>query len=118
MTSTPLLPEDLTEKISNDISWKTIRYPAIIKYPTDIIKHPDDGLWFKYFKMYDEENADDVPHTKSLQFYRDNFNEMNEGAVTFQDRYKEEDGHISGLQSYLEKKHVIGTSAFQAEMQL
>jgi hypothetical protein len=30
MTSTPLMPEDLCEKIENDIAWKTTKYPAII----------------------------------------------------------------------------------------
>lgn len=59
MTSTPLNPEDLCEKIENDVNWKTTKYPAIIKWPTDIAKNPDDGLWARYFKMYDVELADD-----------------------------------------------------------
>lgn len=59
MTSTPLMPEDLCEKIENDIAWKTTKYPAIIKWPKDIVDSPDDGMWARYFKMYDAELADD-----------------------------------------------------------
>ena len=59
MTSTPLCPEDLCEKIENDIAWKTTKYPAIIKWPRDIVESPEDGMWARYFKMYDAELADD-----------------------------------------------------------
>lgn len=59
MTSTPLNPEDLCEMIENDIAWKTTKYPAIIQWPKDMVESPDDGLWARYFKMYDTELADD-----------------------------------------------------------
>lgn len=119
MTSTPLEADDLTQKLKNDINWKTIIYPAIVKYPKDIIEHPDDGLWQQYFKLYDKELIDDTAdHTESLNFYKQHFDEMNEGAKTFANRFKPEDGHISGLQALLEKQHLIGNAAFQSEMQL
>ena len=118
MTSTPLLPDDLTDRIRNDKAWKTIRYPAIIHYPNDILKHPENGLWHRYFEIFDDENQQDRKHTESLRFYRSHKKEMDEGAEIFQDRFKKSDGHISGLQALLEKRHVIGSSAFQAEMQL
>ena len=118
MTSTPLLPDDLTDRIKNDKAWKTIRYPAIIKWPTDYVKHPDDGLWHRYFELYDGENMRDVKHRESLAFYRKNRAEMDAGAELFQARFQKSDGHISGLQALLEKRHTIGRDAFQAEMQL
>ncbi len=118
MTSTPLLPDDLTDKIKNDKSWRTIRYPAIIKWPTDIVKHPDDGLWHKYFELFDLENMKEEKHKESLAFYKSHRKEMDAGAELFQERYKKSDGHISGLQALLEKRHIIGKDAFQAEMQL
>ncbi len=118
MTSTPLLPDDLTDKIKNDRAWKTIRYPAIIKWPTDFVKHPDDGLWHRYFDLFDAENARDAKHRESLAFYKAHRAEMDEGAELFQARFKKTDGHISGLQALLEKRHTIGRDAFQAEMQL
>lgn len=119
MTSTPLMPEDLCEKIENDIAWKTTKYPAIIKWPDDIVKDKENGLWAKYFKLYDSELADDMTHYGSLEFYKLNKEMMDKGAVLFApDRYKIEDGHISGLQALLEKRHMIGDVAFSAEMQM
>ena len=118
MTSTPLLPDDLTDKIKNDKSWRTIRYPAIVKWPTDMVKHPDDGLWHHYFELFDSENLQNAKHKGSLAYYKEHRDEMDAGAELFQSRFKKSDGHISGLQALLEKRHVIGTDAFQAEMQL
>ena len=119
MTSTPIQDGDLTDKICNDVSWKTTKYKAIIKFPKDIEDNPDTGLWSQYFKLFDNENIDDIPHESSLKFYRENKAKMDEGAVLFQpDRFKESDGHISGLQALLEKRHLIGEAAFKAEMQM
>ena len=119
MTSTPISPEDLCDKIENDIAWKTTKYPAIISWPKDIIESPEDGLWARYFKLFDAELADDKPHDTSLAFYRDNRDAMDEGAELFSpERFKPEDGHISGLQALLEKRHMIGDAAFAAEMQM
>ena len=119
MTSTPLVPDDLCDKIEHDISWKTTKYPAIIKWPNDMTQHPDDGMWAHYFKIYDGELAEDITHDKSLQFYKDNKEKMDEGAELFAPgRFKPQDGHISGLQALLEKRHTIGDAAFQAEMQM
>ena len=119
MTSTPLMPEDLCEKIENDIAWKTTKYPAIMSWPKDIVENPDDGMWARYFKMYDAELADDQTHEGSLDYYKTNREKMDEGAVLFApERFKPEDGHISGLQALLEKRHMIGDAAFSAEMQM
>lgn len=116
MTATPICAEDLCEKIESDKAWKVTKYKAIIKYPDDIEK--DGGLWKKYFEIYDKENVLEKDHSESLQFYKDNFDEMNKGAEIFQNRYNPADGHISGLQALLEKKHTIGSDAFDAEMQM
>ena len=119
MTSTPLMPEDLCEKIENDIAWKTTKYPAIMSWPKDIVENPEDGMWARYFKMYDAELADDQTHEGSLDYYKTNREKMDEGAVLFApERFKPEDGHISGLQALLEKRHMIGDAAFSAEMQM
>lgn len=54
-----------------------------------------------------------------MNFYKDHRKEMDEGSVLFApERFKKEDGHISGLQALLEKRHTIGDAAFQAEMQM
>lgn len=118
MTSTPLFAEDLTEKIEKDKGWKTEKHPAILQYPKDIMDNPQDGLWAQYFAMYDEELVANVKHHGSLEFYQQHFEEMNEGAETFANRFKREDGHISGLQALLDKRHLIGEIAFDAEFQM
>lgn len=118
MTSTPLLPDDLTDRLKQDRAWKTIRYPAIVSWPTDWTKDPEKGLWRQYFDLFDDENARDERHAGSLRFYRAHRRDMDAGAETFQSRFKREDGHISGLQALMEKLHTIGSAAFQAEMQL
>lgn len=118
MTSTPICPEDLCETIENDVNWKTTKFPAIIHYPNDIEEHGDEGLWGQYFRLYDKESMTDQPHDESLKFYRDNYDKMNEGADIFASRYKESDGHISGIQALLERRHIIGDDAFEAEMQM
>ena len=71
MTATPIQPDDLAERISNDSTWKTTIWPAIVKWPKDIVDNGDKGLWGKYFRMFDAENVDDMSHDKSLQFYID-----------------------------------------------
>ena len=116
MTSTPIAPDDLCAKIEANPNWKTTKHPAIIKWPQDLIDKEHDGKWAEYFRMYDAENAADEPHQKSLDFYRQNQTQMDAGAVLFApDRYRPEDGHISGLQALLEKRHLIGGAAFCAE---
>lgn len=116
-TSTPIAEDDLTSKLENDKNWRTEKYPAIISWPLEM-KKPDDGLWGEYFKMYDEELAANESHEQSLSFYREHFDEMNEGAETFSDRFRKDDGEISGIQSLLCRRHLIGDVAFDAEYQM
>ena len=112
-TATPIVPDDLVDKIKADKSWITTIYPAIIKYPKDM------SLWEKYFQMFDRENLEEKNHDESLSFYRQNMSEMDEGSEVFNpSRFSVKDGHISGLQKLLELKHEIGDSAFASEYQM
>lgn len=112
-TATPILPDDLVDKIKNDKSWQTSTYPAIINYPTNIDK------WHQYFELFDEENACGKKHVESLKFYEEHFDEMNEGAEVFNPtRFSKKDGHLSMIQKLLELKHDIGEAAFSAEYQM
>ena len=112
-TATPICPDDLVQKIRDDKGWKTSVYPAISNYPTNT------DLWNKYFQMFDTENVEERDHSESLQFYRNNFDQMNEGAEVFNPRrYSEADGHISAIQKLLEMAHQIGDAAFQSEFQM
>ena len=111
-TSTPIADDDLTVKLEQDKNWKTEKYPAIIKYPTNM------KLWDEYFVLYDEELVANEKHEHSLDFYKEHFDEMNEGSETFADRFRKEDGEISGIQSLLCRRHLIGETAFEAEYQM
>ena len=118
-TATPIQSDDLTDRIRKDKAWKTTVFPAIIKWPTDILKNPNDGLWKKYFDLFDEENSMDLKHVKSLKFYKRHQKKMDKGAEVLNPRrYKESDGHISALQALLEKQHEIGLDAFFCEYQM
>ncbi len=98
-TATPIEPEDLTEKLSADKSWKTTRFQAVLRWPRDIVDNGDKGLWGEYFSLYDSELATDSPHEESLRFYAEKHRkEMDEGADVFDpNNYRREDGYISGL---------------------
>lgn len=118
MTSTPIVPEDLCERIEKDPQWKTTKFKAVVKWPDDIAGNGMEGLWGRYFRIYDQECISDKTHEKSLDFYKKNKADMDKGAVLFQDRFNPSDGHISGLQALLEKRHLIGDAAFESEMQM
>lgn len=113
-TATPICSDDLVERIKEDKTWKTTLFPAIISYPIN------KDLWKEYFKLYDAElMEEEVKHDVSLQFYKDNFDEMNEGSDVFNpSRYSTKDGHISMIQKLMELRHAIGEEAFDAEYQM
>lgn len=109
-TATPILPDDLVQKIKDDKAWKTTIFPAIINYPSNT------KLWNEYFNLWDEEQANGDKHTQSLQFYTEHQNDMDEGSEVFNPtRYSEKDGHISAIQKLMELKHTIGEAAFDSE---
>ena len=117
--ATPICSDDLIDRISQDKSWKTTRYPAIIKWPLDWINNPNDGFWKKYFDLYDQENALDLDHKKSLKFYKRHQRKMDKGAeVINPNRFKESDGNISALQALMDKYHQIGEGPFYCEYQM
>lgn len=112
-TQTPLCADDLVEKIKKDKHWTTLNYPAIISLPQNM------KMWDEYFKIYDQELVMKYDHSKSLKFYQDNFELMNEGSEVFNPtRFCTEDGHISAIQKLLEIKNAIGEAAFASEYQM
>lgn len=112
-TATPIMPDDAVEQLSKDKSWIVSTYKAIEKFPKNI------ELWKEYFRLYDAENAVESEHTRSLDFYKQNKDEMDSGAELFNDtRFSLKDGHISAIQKLLEIQHMIGEAAFQSEYQM
>ena len=106
-TATPIMPDDAVEQLSKDKSWIVSTYKAIEKFPKNI------ELWKEYFRLYDAENAVESEHTRSLDFYKQNKDEMDFGAELFNDTcFSLKDGHISAIQKLLEIQHMIGEAAF------
>lgn len=115
--ATPICDDDLTFKLKRDVNWRTIQFPYIIKFPEDCAKG-DKSLWEQYFRLYDAESIERRKHTGSLEFYKEHFDEMNKGAELFAERFSRKDGHISGLQAIMDRKHLVGDRAFFAEFQM
>lgn len=112
-TATPICADDLVDRLQHDKSWHTTLYPAIIKYPDKM------DMWDEYLKIFDAESVELTDHSRSLKYYEDHRQEMDEGAVLFNPtRFCREDGHVSALQKLLELKHTIGEAAFASEYQM
>lgn len=110
------MPEDLVAKVKADKTWTTTIFPSVISFPKN------EALWNDYFKIWDEEcmaeGMDANKHSKSLEFYRQHFDEMNEGAQVFNpNRFSASDGHLSAIQKMMELRRMLGEAAFMAEYQ-
>ena len=117
-TATTIAPDDVTEQLRRDKSWKTTLFRAVIKWPDEWFK-PERGLWGQYLKMLDAEDANDRPHKESLKFYKEHREAMDAGSeVLFPDRYSKKDGFISSLQKLICTWREMGAKAFAAEMQM
>lgn len=117
-TQTPICAEDFVEVVEKSPSWRTLRFPAVIAWPTDWKAHREDGLWAQYFRKYDSETADKQPHTGSRKFYVDHRSEMDEGHELFQPERFDPNESESGLQAIMDQLHLIGEQAFSAELQM
>ena len=116
---TPIADGDLCSVIESNKNWITLKYPAIIHQPKDVIEHPTDGLWTTYRKMYEAELTQGIGHDESLKYHRQHYKEMLEGCeLLAPDRYKISDGHISGYQALLCRRLLIGDDAFNSEMMM
>lgn len=118
MTSTPICPNDLCYEIEHDRAWHTTKHKAVQSWPDDYLLDEQKSKWAHYLRLYDLELAQDIPHEQSLDFYRQNREEMDRGSETFIERFSPEDGHVSAIQMLIEKRHTIGEEAFQSEMQM
>lgn len=111
--ATPIAPDDVIEQLKNDKNWITDEYPVFKTFPVNA------ELWKQYFILYDSECIDQLPHTESLNFYKEHQQEMDLGADIFNPtRFSTSDGHISAIQKFMELKHAIGEEAFDAEYQM
>lgn len=92
MTSTPLAPDDLTQKIKADKNWTTLCYPSIITWgdiETETFRH--------YWQLYDDELMEDKPHTESDEFWREHQAEMEDGFTLFNPLCFDPSENVSGV---------------------
>ena len=116
---TPIADGDLCSIIEANKNWITLKYPAIIHQPKDVIENPNNGLWATYRKMYETELTQGISHDESLKYHRTHYKEMLDGCeLLAPDRYKISDGHISGYQALLCRRLLIGDDAFNSEMMM
>lgn len=118
--ATVICPNDLAETLRANKAWKTTYFKAFISWPTDFIKHPRDGLWAKYFRIFDSEDAREVGnHEESLKFYEEHRAAMDAGAeVLTPSKFDPDQWEVSTVQAYLNKVHADGLAAFNAEFQM
>lgn len=120
-TATTIAPDDVTVLLAADPAWKTTRNPALVRWPDEWGKE-GHGLWGQYFALFDEENANDIPHGRSggsLALYRRNRKAMDAGAdILNWGFFDREGGQISGLQRLMDAYHQMGNDAFMAEYQM
>lgn len=120
IAATVICPNDLAETIKATKAWKTTWFKAFISWPTDFTKHPRDGLWSEYFRIFDSENARDLDnHQESLDYYLANREAMDEGAdVLTPSKFDPSQWEASTVQAYMNKIHTDGISSFNAEFQM
>lgn len=96
MTSTPLAPDDLTQRLKKDSNWSTITFPAITSFG-DI----DSRLWKDYWEIYEAESVEDRPHAESDDFYKNNQSELEAGFELYNPDCYTPGENISGVQALM-----------------
>lgn len=120
IAATVIAQNDLAETLRANKAWKTTFFKAFISWPTDYTKNPRNGLWAKYFRLYESEDAREVGnHDESLAFYETNREAMDAGAeVLTPSKFDPDQWEVSTVQAYMNKIHADGMSAFRAELQM
>ena len=113
LTSTPIGPEDVTQRIKKDTNWVTVCFPAIIQFG-DI----ETELWKQYWDLYDTESIEDRPHEESDCFYKQHQEELEKDFILFNPDCYTKGENVSAVQSLMQKRHLIGVDAFDCEFQL
>lgn len=113
MTSTPIGPDDVTQRIKKDSNWVTVTYPAIISWG-DI----ETDAWKTYWDIYDTESIEDKPHTESDKYYLEHQAELEDGFSLYNPDCYTQSENVSGVQALMQRRHLIGASAYDCEYQL
>jgi hypothetical protein len=119
MTSTPIKPDDLSEKFAADPYWRTETYRLFERFPACFDPKAEEGLWQEFARLWRHENAVEKrdPHPACNAFYVAHRAEMDAGAVVLNP-----DNHRPNEASAIEHGMILyftrGAAAFDAEYQM
>lgn len=117
MTSTPIVPDDLSDIFAKKANWKTYSYPLLISEPT--CWRSDKDLWQNYFRIrQDSISVGDPEHVAANQYYMAHRAEMDEGAEVLNPSAYDKETELSALQHAMNLRFANGENSFQAEYQL
>lgn len=117
MTSTPIVPDDLSDIYANKSNWKTYSYPLLISEPT--CWRSDKDLWQDYFRIrQDSISVGEAEHIKANEFYSAHRAEMDDGSEVLNPDAYDKETELSALQHAMNLRFANGENSFQAEYQL
>ena len=82
MTSTPIRPDDLSERFAADPYWRTQTFRMVEKFPDCFDPISNEGLWQDFWRIWQHENKvmGRDPHPACNEFYLAHREEMDAGA--------------------------------------
>ncbi len=82
MTSTPIKPDDLSERFAADPYWRTQTFKLFESFPACFDPMSNEGLWQDFWRLWQHENKvmGRDPHPACNDFYRAHRAEMDAGA--------------------------------------
>lgn len=117
MTSTPIVPDDLSDIYAKKPNWKTYSYPLLISEPT--CWRSDKDFWQDYFRIrQDSISVGEAEHVKANEFYTANREAMDDGAEVLNPSAFDAETELSALQHAMNLRFSNGENSFQAEYQL
>lgn len=117
MTSTPIVPDDLSDIYAKKANWKTYSYPLLISEPTCWRSEKDP--WQDYFRIrQDSISVGEPEHVAANEYYTAHRAEMDAGAEVLNPSAYDAETELSALQHAMNLRFANGENSFQAEYQL
>ena len=119
MTSTPIKPDDLSEKFAADPYWRTETYRLFEKFPACFDPNAEEGLWQEFARLWRHENAVEKrdPHPACNAFYMEHRAEMDAGAIVLNPG-NFRPNEVSAIEHGMILYFTRGAAAFDAEYQM
>lgn len=119
MTSTPICPDDLSERIAADPYWRTETYRLVERFPTCFDQNSDEGLWQEFARLWRHENSVERrdPHPVCNAFYVEHREEMDAGCIVANPNFYRRN-EISAIEHAMILYFTRGAKNFAAEYQM